>query len=111
VKFAAGKRLERVDFYNQKTGSEPPPNKSAKWFEHQVLTIRQYLKEKSMPFIEFRQCFLFTKTVKSFSPKPAAKLFKRNSPNCFPMKNDNRESLKIPFDVLLTFYAKMEKLK
>jgi hypothetical protein len=37
-----------VDFYNQKTGSATPPNKSAKRFEHQVLTIRQYLKEKSI---------------------------------------------------------------
>jgi predicted DNA-binding protein YlxM (UPF0122 family) len=48
VKFASGKRLERVDFYNKKTGSEVPSNKYSKRVEHRVLTIRKFLKEKSI---------------------------------------------------------------
>jgi transposase len=48
VKFAEGQRLERVDFYNKKTGTGSPFNKSSKRLERQVLTIRQHLKAKSI---------------------------------------------------------------
>jgi hypothetical protein len=48
VKFASGKRLERVDFYDKKPGSDIPRNKYSKRVEHRVLTIRKFLKEKSI---------------------------------------------------------------
>jgi transposase len=44
VKIASGKRLERVDFYDKK----PPSTKYSKRVEHRVLTLRQFLKEKSI---------------------------------------------------------------
>jgi hypothetical protein len=48
VKFSSGKRLERVDFYDKKSGSEVPPNKYSQRVEHRVLTVRKFLKEKSI---------------------------------------------------------------
>jgi hypothetical protein len=48
VQFAEGQCLERVDFYNKKTGTSQPFNKSARRLERQVLTIRRDLKEKSI---------------------------------------------------------------
>jgi hypothetical protein len=48
VKIASGQRLERVDFYDKKPGSAVPSNKYSKRVEHRVLTIRKFLKEKSI---------------------------------------------------------------
>jgi hypothetical protein len=48
VKFAAGKRLDRVDFFDQKSGTSRPANKSFERVEKRVLSVRHYLKEKSI---------------------------------------------------------------
>ncbi|MDR0610859.1 MAG: hypothetical protein LBG58_12165 [Planctomycetaceae bacterium] len=48
VRYAAGKRLDRVDFSDKKTGSVSPKNKSTVRLEKRVLQIRKYLREKSI---------------------------------------------------------------
>jgi transposase len=48
VTFAKGKRLDRIDFSNQKTGPKKPKNKSPAKLEKRVLQLRKHLKEKSI---------------------------------------------------------------
>ena len=45
---AKGKRLDRVDFQNKRTGPKKPKNKSSAKLEKRVLRLRKYLKEKSI---------------------------------------------------------------
>ena len=45
---AKGKRLDRVDFQNKRTGPKKPKNKSSAKLEKRVLRLRKYLKEKSV---------------------------------------------------------------
>jgi hypothetical protein len=48
VKFAEGQRLDRVNFYNNQTGSATPSNQYSKRVEDRVLRVRQFLKDKSI---------------------------------------------------------------
>ena len=46
VRYASGQRLDRVDFFNKKTGCRRPPNQSSVRVEKRVLQLRKYLQEK-----------------------------------------------------------------
>jgi transposase len=48
VAFAKGKRLDRVDFHDKKSGTTKPKNKSSAKMEKRVLKLRKHLKEKSI---------------------------------------------------------------
>jgi transposase len=48
VAYANGKRLDRVDFYNKKSGPKKPKNKSSRKLEKRILQLRKFLKEKSI---------------------------------------------------------------
>ena len=48
VALAKGKRLDRVDFHDKKTGAKKPKNKSSAKIEKRVLKLRKHLKEKSI---------------------------------------------------------------
>ena len=48
VRYASGKRLDRVDFSDKKPGTAFPPNKSTVRMEKRVLQLRKYLREKSI---------------------------------------------------------------
>jgi hypothetical protein len=48
VAIANGKRLDRVDFQNKKSGPKKPKNKSSVKLEKRVLQLRKHLKEKSV---------------------------------------------------------------
>jgi len=48
VALAKGKRLDRVDWQNKKTGPKKPKNKSSTKIEKRVLQLRKHLKEKSV---------------------------------------------------------------
>jgi len=48
VTYAKGKRLDRIDFHDKKTGPKKPKNKSSAKLEKRVLQLRKYLKEKSI---------------------------------------------------------------
>jgi len=48
VAFAQGKRLDRVDFHDKKSGTKKPKNKSSAKLEKRVLKLRKHLKEKSI---------------------------------------------------------------
>ena len=48
VALAKGKRLDRVDWKNKKTGPKKPKNKSSTKLEKRVLQLRKHLKEKSV---------------------------------------------------------------
>ena len=48
VAVANGKRLDRVDFQNKKSGPKKPKNKSSNKLEKRVLGLRKHLKEKSV---------------------------------------------------------------
>ena len=47
VAAAKGKRLDRVDFQNKRTGPKKPKNKPSATLEKRVLQLRKDLKEKS----------------------------------------------------------------
>jgi len=48
VVHAHGQRLDRVDFHDQKSGTNKPQNKSSGKLEKRVLQLRKYLKAKSI---------------------------------------------------------------
>jgi len=48
VAFAQGKRLDRIDFHDKKSGPKKPKNKSTAKLEKRVLQLRKHLKEKSI---------------------------------------------------------------
>ncbi|MDR0610077.1 MAG: hypothetical protein LBG58_08210 [Planctomycetaceae bacterium] len=48
VRYASGKRLDRVDFSDPKSGTAVPPNKSTVGMEKRVLQLRKYLRDKSI---------------------------------------------------------------
>jgi hypothetical protein len=48
VKLAGDTRLGRVDFTNKKSGSQTPQNKVTRKIENRVLSVRKFLKEKSV---------------------------------------------------------------
>ena len=48
VAFAKGKRLDRIDFHDKKSGTNTPTNQSSHKLETRVLQLRTYLKNKSI---------------------------------------------------------------
>ena len=48
VAFAQGKRLDRIDFHNKKSGTTQPHNKSSRKLERRILQLRKQLKDKSI---------------------------------------------------------------